>query len=128
MGTPIINPWLFYWADVADIFKSVGGILFFLFVVVSGTCLNCMYLDKIRGRLGEDNKACYLISKKIFTVCLALLMLAWLVPSKKTIYKMYAAKFVTYENAQMATDKIDEYFNKMVKAMEKSKAEKRGGK
>ena len=35
------------------------------------------------------------------------------------IYKMVAASFVTQENVKMTGDKFDEYFNQLVKAIER---------
>lgn len=87
-------------------------------VIISGISFLVISGDIKESR---DEEKYLPIIKKIFIVSLSLTILAVFVPSKETVYKMYATKFITYESVQLTGAKLDECFDKLVKAIEKSK-------
>lgn len=97
---PIINPWLFYLADISDAIKNAtiiaGSILMIVFIIVAFICNEDELIKRTRTYI--------IIGGGIIFVGL-------LFPKEETCYKMMAASLVTTENIQTmgetATNVVD---------------------
>lgn len=102
---PIINPWFFYFVDKADAIIMLFSIVSFIFIM----CSLFMLID-------EDKKT----KSWMFIYGLIFALIAVLIPSSSTIYKMEIAKQITPDNIKVignTTDKtIDSIINKIIEA------------
>lgn len=99
---PIINPWLFYLADVLDGFKVFSWIMVAISCVFIIVCLGT-----IATNLGYDESECkkwYGYLKKSILPTIVSIILAIVMPSKDTLYKMAIAEALTPDNIKMAYD------------------------
>lgn len=106
----IINPWWFYLSDVVETidfvftlfaaFGAVGCMVFFSCIVG-----NAEYTDR------ETMQKNWSILRKCVIITVVVLLTAIIVPTRDTVYKMFAASLVTHENIQIvgesATDVVD---------------------
>ena len=101
---PIISPWTCYLISLID------GVLTFFFVTFA-LCLVCaiiavlVYLDSPDCETEEAIKKWF---KRFVIGTVISLILIIVIPSKETCYQMLAAKMVTYENVELAVEKIEE--------------------
>lgn len=109
--TPVINPWIFYLMPLCDnlsFFSALVGIVSFLgyagVVIGHLTIANDGYSDE------DDLKPFVALEKLLKPVVIVSLLLAFLVPSEKTITKMLIAQNVTYERVEMATDTVQSVY------------------
>lgn len=106
---PIINPWFFYFVDKADSIIMLFSIVSFIFIM----CSLFMLVED------EDKKT----KSWMFIYGLIFALIAVLIPSSSTIYKMEIAKQITPNNIEAvgnATDKtIDSIINKIIEAEKK---------
>lgn len=106
---PIINPWFFYFVDKADAIIMLFSIVSFIFIM----CSLFMLVED------EDKKT----KSWMFIYGLIFALIAVLIPSSSTIYKMEIAKQVTPDNIKVignTTDKtIDIIINKIIEAEKK---------
>jgi len=98
---PIINPWFFYWLQVADFLSTA-----FIFLAVAVGVIMLTYtgatilsdnFDKEDYR--REAKKSWTIGWSVFAV---FLLLALFTPTKKTFISMYVAKHITTDNVQKA--------------------------
>lgn len=98
---PIINPWLFYTANVADklfwVFIIVMGVSLFLSVCFSLCCIDCKE---------EEEEKYARITRNAFKVFMIVSIAFTFLPSKKTCYQMMISAQVTEENVDKAEDII----------------------
>lgn len=100
---PIINPWLFYLADISsttrDITLTIGIIIFILFIVITFS----FHIDGANGKAKRAHK--YIIIGGV------IVFIGLLFPKEETCYKMMVASLVTTENIQTmgetATNVVD---------------------
>ena len=117
----IINPYWFYWIEVANAIKriSIGTMAIFL---VAGIILTAMAHDEYS--LWNDVKKGDEKKKAVF-FCLAGFILSALafifVPSEKTLIEMQIAKLATHNNVDLAIDKIKEIVDYIINAMKEVK-------
>lgn len=96
MNTPIISPWFFYFARIADtlgISLSIfGGIVILISTIV------------LFNSLGDDDLASF-VKKSIKGIIIGIVItiLGIFCPSEDTCYKMALAKFATPKNIQAIT-------------------------
>lgn len=96
MNTPIISPWFFYFARIADtlgISLSIfGGIVILISTIV------------LFNSLGEDDLTSF-VKKSIkgIIIGVVIIILGIFCPSEDTCYKMALAKFATPQNIQTVT-------------------------
>ena len=96
MNTPIISPWFFYFARIADtlgISLSIfGGIVILISTIV------------LFNSLGEDDLTSF-VKKSIkgIIIGVVIIILGIFCPSEDTCYKMMLAKFATPQNIQTVT-------------------------
>ena len=104
---PIINPWFFYFVDKADAIIMLFSIVSFIFIM----CSLFMLVEE------DENKK---TKSWMFIYGLIFALIAVLMPSSSTIYKMEIAKQVTPDNIKVignTTDKtIDSIINKIIEA------------
>ena len=99
MNTPIISPWFFYFARIADtlgISLSIfGGIVILISTIV------------LFNSLGEDDLTSF-VKKTIkgIIIGVVIISLGIFCPSEDTCYKMMLAKFATPQNIQTITEYV----------------------
>lgn len=97
MNTPIISPWFFYFAGIADglgiTLMVFGGIA----ILISTIVLCCS--------LGDDDLTSF-VKKSIkgIIIGVVIIILGIFCPSEDTCYKMALAKFATPQNIQAITE------------------------
>ena len=99
MNTPIISPWFFYFAGIADglgiTLTVFGGIVIFFSAVILCASFN-------------DNDLTSFAKKSIKGIIIGtvIIILGIFCPSEDTCYKMVLAKFATPQNIQAITEYV----------------------
>lgn len=95
MNTPIISPWFFYFAGIADAL-GISLIIFGGIAILISTIILCTSLD--------DNETSF-VKKSIkgIIIGVVIIILGIFCPSEDTCYKMALAKFATPQNIQAIT-------------------------
>lgn len=98
MNTPIISPWFFYFAGIANAlgtFLIVSGLIAILLSII----ILCISLN--------DNETDF-VKKSIRGIIISavIIILGILCPSEDTCYKMALAKFATPQNTQTVTEYV----------------------
>lgn len=98
MNTPIINPWFFYFAGIADEL-GISLIVFGCIAILLSTIILCISLD--------DNETGF-VKKSIKGIIIGavIIILGIFCPSEDTCYKMALAKFATPQNIQTVTEYV----------------------
>ncbi len=96
--TPIINPWLFYTAEIS--FKL--HFILIILMAIFGFIFLFFFLDEITEEKNENEGK----AKFIFKIFLITLIAFTFLPSKETCYKMMISAQVTEENINKAEDVI----------------------
>ena len=95
MNTPIISPWFFYFARLADTL-GIGLIIFGCIAILISILVLCSSLD--------DNETNFVKkSVKGIIIGVVIIILGIFCPSEDTCYKMALAKFATPQNIQAIT-------------------------
>lgn len=98
MNTPIISPWFFYFAGIAN---ALGAflILFGLIAILLSIIILCISLN--------DNETDF-VKKSIRGIIISavIIILGIFCPSEDTCYKMALAKFATPQNIQTVTEYV----------------------
>ena len=107
MGTPIVDPMWFYWISVVDNVKLVLSVIasivsFALILAIIIMAVECEDIDEFREAFKKLKGA------QIGTFAVCLILMTCFMPSSKTLIKMEIAKHVTYENATITIEKIEE--------------------
>lgn len=99
----IISPWVFYWIDVCNSFKSLVFVVFVIAVIAVGISFLCSIDDLATS----DEVRMFSKSAKIsVTVAAASIVLYILLPSEEVSYKMLAANMFTQDNINSATEYV----------------------
>lgn len=113
---PIINPWIFYLTELLTYIDSVLNVLIVMIMVALITLIVAYFLDFYYQDEDESKLAKKWLKKTIIGLIIMGLF-AGIIPSKKTIYQMLAANYVTYENVETASDiikdSVDYIFEKL---------------
>ena len=98
MNTPIISPWFFYFAGIADALR-ISLILFGCIAVLFSTITLCGSLD---------DKEIDFVKKSIKGIIIGAIIIAFGIfcPSKDTCYKIALAKYATPQNIQAITEYV----------------------
>ena len=98
MNTPIISPWFFYFAGIADTLR-ISLILFGCIVALFSTITLCASLD---------DKEIDFIKKSIKGIIIEAIIFAFGIfcPSEDTCYKIALAKYATPQNIQAITEYV----------------------
>lgn len=116
---PIINPWLFYLADLVDGVKTFVFIVGTIWAVISvGLIFGIIISSAMYGAEDIDKKAL-----KISLVASAIVILVGtLLPSKSTLYSMTIAKALTPDTVQLIYEETgktaNDILNEGVEAIE----------
>lgn len=113
---PIINPWIFYWAEVCETVKTASGV-FAVFCVGLTILL-------IIGIYDEDDK--HHMFKFIICSIVGIVFFALIytfIPSEKTIYKMTVASYLTEDNVARGKEEIKELVDYIADKIEDAKSE-----
>lgn len=102
---PIINPWLFYLADVIGNFKSACFALLLIIVICFGATV-LIEVGEAKDELELDAVKVIKTLKRMVAVAVLLMTFDMLLPSKKTCYQMMIASQITDNNIQKAEDVI----------------------
>jgi hypothetical protein len=112
MYEPIIDPMIFYWIELVEKLQLAP-----IYVGMLGVLLVCslpLYLMEADLPTSQENKIIK-IAITIFSVLfIATSLLAFLAPSKDTMYKMLIAKQVTPHNLQVTGETVDKALDKVV--------------
>lgn len=98
MNTPIISPWFFYFAGIANAL-GIGLIIFGCMAILFSILILCVSLD--------DNDTGF-VKKSIKGIIIGavIIILGIFCPSEDTCYKMALAKFATPQNIQIITEYV----------------------
>ena len=97
MNTPIISPWFFYFAKIADTL-GIALIIFGCMAILISILILC-------GSLGDDDLTSFVKkSVKGIIIGVVIIILGIFCPSEDTCYKMALAKFATPQNIQAITE------------------------
>lgn len=99
----IISPWVFYWIDVCDSFKSLVFVVFVIAVIAAGISFLCSIDDLATS---DDVRVFSKSAKISVIVAAASIVLYILLPSENVSYKMLAANMFTQDNINSATEYV----------------------
>lgn len=100
MNTPIISPWFFYFAGIADTLR-ISLIFFGCIALVFSTIVLCGTLDDRDTTYTKKSIRCIIIS-------IAITLLGLFCPSEDTCYKIALAKYATPQNIQTITEYVED--------------------
>lgn len=100
MNTPIISPWFFYFAGIADTLRF-SLIAFGCTAILLATILLCSTLDDIGSNLVKPSIRCIIIG-------IVITLLGLFCPSEDTCYKIALAKYATPQNIQAVTEYVED--------------------
>lgn len=115
---PIINPWLFYLADVIGNFKSACFALLLIIVICFGATV-LIEVGEAKDELELDAVKVIKTLKRMVAVAVLLMTFDMLLPSKKTCYQMMIASQITDNNIQKAEDVIKDSVDYIFEKMDK---------
>ena len=93
---PIINPWIFYFANMVD---SISIVFIISVMLVGAFCLLCS-IDFDECADEQSKKAAIKRLKLCVPIFIILSLLIIFIPSKKTIYEMTIASHITEEKIE----------------------------
>ena len=100
---PIVNPMYLYLIEVLHNLDAINQIVFIVLSIIV-LFLSCMYvIDEYAREVIKENKSMVVL---VFVAFTASLLVAVLVPTKDTMYKMLIASYVTTDNIQIVNDAI----------------------
>ena len=121
MYEPIIDPMIFYWRELVEKLQLAPICVGMLGVLLA--CSLPLYLMEADLPTSQENKIIK-IAITIFSVLfIATSLLAFLAPSKDTMYKMLIAKQVTPHNLQVTGETVDKALDKVVEKIIKTTQE-----
>lgn len=116
---PIINPWVFYFIDIAKGIRIVSLFASFCVFIPFIYGLGTMLSNK---EYGNNDKDC-LRGKRTFKISLVILIISLgiyiFIPSSDTILKMVIAKNVTYDAVDAAKDVVVQVYNDILALFQK---------
>jgi hypothetical protein len=122
--TPIINPWVFYFMDVANALKVIAVIMSVLAASTSIFFFIYAMTDfDICGEDDDDSQYNKKMAKKFAWLTTPLLVAAILLPGKDTIVKMFIAQNVTDDRMSAAVDVVSEVYNDIIGILEPESGE-----
>nr|DAI36764.1 MAG TPA: hypothetical protein [Caudoviricetes sp.] len=100
---PIINPMYLYLIEVIHNLDVINGFVFVVLGFVVFVSSGMYVVDEYARETINENKSIVVLALTAFTVSL---LIAVLVPTKDTMYKMLIASYVTTDNIQIVNDAI----------------------
>lgn len=114
---PIINPWIFYLTELLTYIDTVLSVLIFIIITALIILIFAYYFDTTCCKDSYELKITKRWIKRGIIGLIIIVLFAGVIPSKKTIYQMLAANYVTYENVETASDiikdSVDYIFEKL---------------
>ena len=115
MNEPIINPWIFYIAEILDNISCIlTGALFVLVIAIMLLGLN--YSEK--GSYYDEDDRRVISARKHFKISVITLCVVSLinifVPTSKTVFRMIIAQHVTPVNIQMVGEGTEKAVEKVI--------------
>nr|DAH42303.1 MAG TPA: hypothetical protein [Caudoviricetes sp.] len=98
MNTPIISPWFFYFAGIAD-GLGITLMVFGCIAILISIIVLCVSVD-------ENETDFVKKSIKGIIISIVIIILGIFCPSEDTCYKMMLAKFATPQNIQTITEYV----------------------
>lgn len=98
MNTPIISPWFFYFAGIAD-GLGITLMVFGCIAILISIIVLCVSVD-------ENETDFVKKSIKGIIISIVIIILGIFCPSENTCYKMMLAKFATPQNIQTITEYV----------------------
>ena len=111
MSEYIISPMWFYWVSVLD---NIKGLL--ITVSILGCCVIAVAFG-IGWATDADLKKMGKKSIKWLVACAVCLVVACLIPSEATMYRMMIAKYATHENMTLSVEAIKSAVDYIVEKM-----------
>lgn len=125
---PIINPWIFYFADVANAMVFVfmfTGIVFFVYAFYKFMTLEedeyIMNLENfytLKEKDKDAKKKNWHIIKRYVLIGCAFIILSTLTPTEKTIYRMAIASYITEDNLSKGKEEAKELIDYIVEKID----------
>ena len=111
----IVNPSMFYWAQVFGTVKVLSAIVAMLSIVIIAILL-VAYFDNYIGWDDEDDDAAMMRKtiKIAAIIVLILLPITIFTPSKETLIKMQIARLATGDNVEMVLQRITEVAKEII--------------
>ena len=106
MNEPIISPWFFYFADLANSLSTLCGWLFVLAILFTFVALG-LFTNSSDDPPDGPFAAVKLVRRIFVGGILAILFFGFsavFIPSRSTCYKMLVASFVTKENINLVVN------------------------
>ena len=101
---PIINPSLFYWAEVFDAIRKIG-LCIFCVGIVGAFIIGISFVLEIK----DQDKSVINFYKKLFLMLIIIVIICVLIiifiPTKETIYAMGISEIITPDNIDAITEK-----------------------
>lgn len=115
--TYVINPWFFYWVQVADTLREALSIL----ACLAGVSMLIAVAVKIGRLFGEESEEMKRNTNRALKASVILfvplLLLYSLLPSRVTLLSMQVASLTTAENAEMALAAVQSSVDYIIEAM-----------
>lgn len=113
---PIIDPNLFYWANVCEVISNISAVLLLVIsigAVIMGICCHIYYME-----YEEVPAIIAKIGKILGIVVIILILLFIFIPTKETLYSMTAAKLITPDNIDTLVEKGEDGISFIVDQIE----------
>lgn len=104
---PIINPWIFYWAEVSETMKIVS-LLLLVAIIIGGVIIFMIYGSDIDFENETENRKFFKRLRLTIVMALFFLICTIIIPSEETIYKMTIASYVTEDNYHKGKKEVKE--------------------
>lgn len=120
MNEPIINPWIFYAADVIGSINLVINVFVWILCIATAIAFSDYMSNRNLYKEAEtiQNRKTFHSLLKIFIV---VTILNIMIPSQNTFYKMIATSYVTPANIEIVGDSVDKIADKIVDKINKVK-------
>ena len=116
---PIINPWIFYWAEVCESVKMAA-----IVCMILGMCFVIVFSMICFFTWFDDDKHKMLKCAIYSTVITLFFVLIYIfTPTEKTIYKMTIASYLTEDNVAQGKEEIKELVDYIADKIEDAKSE-----
>lgn len=117
---PIINPWLFYLANISDDVRIFFIVIGFALLFLSSITLGVLVID---GIYDEEDRCRVKFLVKWLINGVILLLLGLLIPPKEVIYQMMIAQNITPDNLQNVGEGVKSIVDYILEAAMKLKGE-----
>lgn len=107
---PIISPWFFYFADMADGVILLSSLISLVLIATS----SFMFLEEVSAEYDGFSKDLRKTNKKLLMLGVILALIALFTPDSSTIYKMELARQITPNNIEQLSNATDKAMNTLI--------------